>query len=204
MTLSNLDSLNRIGFTVRNPYHAGNPIMDCNDCFLELTGYQRHEVVGRNWQFLIGPGTDLEKVRQLQEGIDSLRPVMVELLCYRKDGSSFMNAIMTAPVYDDRGNVSGILGSHVETSVPGHRAANGNATSLLGERRRKAKEAVSKLTPRQVEVLRGIAEGKLTKQVAFELGLSERTVKMHRAAMLKSIGAATNAEAIRLAVEAGM
>ena len=45
--------------------------------------------------------------------------------------------------------------------------------------------------------------GKLNKQIAFELGLNERTVKMHRFALLKNLEAKTNADAIRLAIEAG-
>jgi DNA-binding NarL/FixJ family response regulator len=48
-----------------------------------------------------------------------------------------------------------------------------------------------------------MAAGKLNKQIAYELGLTERTVKMHRAAMLRSLKIRTGAEAIRLAIEAG-
>lgn len=48
-----------------------------------------------------------------------------------------------------------------------------------------------------------MAEGNLNKQIGYSLGLSERTVKMHRAALLKALGVATTADAIRVAVEAG-
>ncbi len=41
----------------------------------------------------------------------------------------------------------------------------------------------------------------LNKQIAFELGISERTVKLHCAAMLHALGVRTVAEAIRIAVE---
>ena len=52
-------------------------------------------------------------------------------------------------------------------------------------------------------VLLLMAEGNLNKQIGYSLGLSERTVKMHRAALLKALGVATTADAIRVAVEAG-
>ena len=49
-----------------------------------------------------------------------------------------------------------------------------------------------------------MAKGKLNKQIAYDLGLSERTVKMHRAAMLRSLELRSTAEAIRIAIEAGL
>ena len=62
---------------------------------------------------------------------------------------------------------------------------------------------VAALSRRQREVLLHIAAGKLNKQIAYELGLSERTVKMHRAAVFTALGVRTSADAIRLAIEAG-
>jgi DNA-binding NarL/FixJ family response regulator len=53
-------------------------------------------------------------------------------------------------------------------------------------------------------VLVGMAGGKLNKQIAYDLGLTERTVKMHRAALFRALGVRTGAEAIRIAVEAGL
>lgn len=49
-----------------------------------------------------------------------------------------------------------------------------------------------------------MARGRLNKQIAWNLKISEKTVKMHRAAMLERLGGVTSAEAIRLAVEAGL
>ena len=59
------------------------------------------------------------------------------------------------------------------------------------------------LSRRQREVLVQLAAGKLNKQIAYELGLSERTVKMHRAAVFTALAVRTSADAIRLAIEAG-
>ena len=49
-----------------------------------------------------------------------------------------------------------------------------------------------------------MAKGKLNKQIAYDLGLSERTIKMHRAAMLQALDLRSSAEAIRVAIEAGL
>jgi DNA-binding NarL/FixJ family response regulator len=53
-------------------------------------------------------------------------------------------------------------------------------------------------------VLRLMASGLLNKQIAWELKISEKTVKMHRGLLLQKLGVATSAEAIRLAAEAGI
>jgi DNA-binding CsgD family transcriptional regulator len=61
---------------------------------------------------------------------------------------------------------------------------------------------VSKLSVRQRDVLEGITAGLLNKQIAYNLHLSEKTVKMHRALLLEALDVGSSAEAIRVAVEA--
>ncbi|PJK29733.1 DNA-binding response regulator [Minwuia thermotolerans] len=55
------------------------------------------------------------------------------------------------------------------------------------------------LTPRQVDVLRMIALGKANKQIAYELGLSVGTVKIHVSNILDALGATNRTEAIAIA-----
>jgi FixJ family two-component response regulator len=52
------------------------------------------------------------------------------------------------------------------------------------------------LTDRERQVMAQIAKGKLNKQVAAELGLSENTIKAHRRHIMKKMGAATFAELV--------
>ena len=74
----------------------------------------------------------------------------------------------------------------------------------LSGRQARAAALVAELPPRQHEVLELMARGLLNKQIAWELKISEKTVKMHRALLLERLGVATTAEAIRIAVEAGL
>ena len=55
------------------------------------------------------------------------------------------------------------------------------------------------LTPREREVFDGIVAGKLNKQIAAELGMAERTVKLHRANVMTKLEASSAAELGRLA-----
>jgi len=63
---------------------------------------------------------------------------------------------------------------------------------------------VKLLTPRQREILQQIAAGRRSKQIAYQLSLSEKTVKMHRSLLLAKLHTSNVADAIRTAVEAGL
>ena len=63
---------------------------------------------------------------------------------------------------------------------------------------------IAMLSPREQQVLEGILAGRSTKMIAHGLGISPRTVEVHRAHMLERLRTRTIAEAIRLAVMAGL
>lgn len=65
-----------------------------------------------------------------------------------------------------------------------------------------AARLVECISQRQRQVLEAMVEGLLNKQIAYQLGLSEKTVKMHRVRLLRALGVQSTAGAIRLAVEA--
>ncbi len=55
----------------------------------------------------------------------------------------------------------------------------------------------AKLTPRESQVMREVARGRLNKQIAYDLGISEITVKLHRSNVMKKMQAASVGELIR-------
>jgi DNA-binding NarL/FixJ family response regulator len=60
------------------------------------------------------------------------------------------------------------------------------------------------LTPRQLDVLRLIAEGKRMKEIANELNISVRTVETHKQDLLQTLGLETTADLIKFAVRQGL
>lgn len=58
-------------------------------------------------------------------------------------------------------------------------------------------ERFGTLTPREGQVMREVARGRLNKQIAYDLGISEITVKLHRSNVMKKMQAATVGELIR-------
>ena len=65
-----------------------------------------------------------------------------------------------------------------------------------------ARALLDLLTPRQFEVMQLLATGMLNKQVGDELGLTEKTVKVHRGNVMKKLGITSVAALVRLIVQA--
>jgi len=59
-------------------------------------------------------------------------------------------------------------------------------------------ERLETLTPRERQVLYEVARGRVNKQIAFDLGISEVTVKLHRSNVMRKIGASSIGELIRI------
>lgn len=179
-----------------NPRRADNPLEIVNEAFCNLTGYAAREILGRNCRFLSGAETDAASIGVIRDAIGAARPALVELLNYRRDGHAFRNGVTITPLLSAEGEVEWFLGSQVDLG-----AQEGSGLTRL---RTCAAERVARLPRRRRQVLALMARGLLNKQIAWELRISERTVKMHRALLLEQLGVATSPEAIRLAIEAGL
>ncbi|ARS26783.1 LuxR C-terminal-related transcriptional regulator [Sphingomonas sp. KC8] len=195
MSLSAMIDNSAVAAVISNPRLPDNPIIECNAAFESLTGYRRDEIIGRNCRFLAGPRTEPGLTAEIVSAVREKRPVLVEILNYKKDGTPFRNAVLVAPIFDGNGDLEYFLGSQMEVRP----IDAGTAT----ERRATARERVDALSKRQREVLIEMAAGKLNKRIAYALGISERTVKMHRAAVIAALGVTSSTDAIRIAVEAG-
>ena len=69
---------------------------------------------------------------------------------------------------------------------------------------RRQQSLYGNLTQREQEVLAHVVGGKLNKQIAFDLGISERTVKAHRASIMNKLAVQSVAELVRLAQALGI
>jgi PAS domain S-box-containing protein len=185
-----------IASIISNPRLPDNPIVGVNKAFCELTGYDPYEILGRNCRFLAGPATEPWLTERIHRGTLNRKPTLVEILNYKRCGTPFRNAVLVAPIFLPDGELQYFLGSQVEL--------DDDSTGLLSSRHHRAREIVGTLSPRQREVLQQISAGYRSKQISFNLGLSEKTVKMHRSLILEKIGTHNVADAIRLAVEAGL
>ena len=91
------------------------PIVYASDPFLELTGYQANEVLGRNCRFLQAPGGIVEAgstrqyvnqdiVTQMKMSVDQNQEVQVEVINFKKNGQQFLNLLTIIPIQWDGGS----------------------------------------------------------------------------------------------------
>jgi PAS domain S-box-containing protein len=106
----------RMPMVITDPAQIDNPIVFCNEAFQTLSGYDRSEIIGRNCRFLQGPDTNREQVTKVRQAIDAQTDIAVDLLNYRKDGSTFWNALYLSPVRNDAGKVVFFFASQLDVT----------------------------------------------------------------------------------------
>jgi len=100
---------------------------------------------------------------------------------------------LTKPVPKDK------LIDAIERAVSRHRIVRDQYLRLQSQR-----SLIAKLTPRERQVFERVVRGKINKQIAFELGATERTIKAHRQRVMEKVGVQTLAELVSLAERAGI
>jgi PAS domain S-box-containing protein len=106
----------RMPMVITDPRRHDNPIVFANDAFLKLTGYGRDEVVGRNCRFLQGPETDGGDIDKVREAVRNVTDISIDLLNYRKDGSTYWNALYMSPVSNEAGELQFFFASQLDVT----------------------------------------------------------------------------------------
>ena len=107
----------RMAMVITDPSLPDNPIVFCNEAFQQLTGYAREEIVGQNCRFLQGPGTDPKAIDRVRQAIADSTDIHIDLLNYRKDGSTFWNALYLNAVRGQDGQVQFYFASQLDVTA---------------------------------------------------------------------------------------
>lgn len=86
------------GIAIARPSEGNSPLLYVNGAFERLTGYGRHEVLGKDCRYLQGNERDQPEIARIRAAIKAAEPVDATLRNYRKDGSSFWNSLSLRPV----------------------------------------------------------------------------------------------------------
>lgn len=89
------------GITIADASEPDLPLIYVNPAFYAVTGYGPEETIGHNCRFLQGPATSPEAVAVIRASIAAQEPCTVELMNYRKDGSTFWNRLSIVPIFDN-------------------------------------------------------------------------------------------------------
>jgi PAS domain S-box-containing protein len=106
--------LTRMPMMVTDATLPGNPITFANTAMEELSGYSADELLGQDPHFMNGPKTDPEAVRRYQASMAEGRDENLELLQYRKDGTTFCAALFASPLDDGQGTVTNHFLSYLD------------------------------------------------------------------------------------------
>ncbi|MEO5760292.1 MAG: histidine kinase dimerization/phosphoacceptor domain -containing protein [Mesorhizobium sp.] len=106
----------RMSMIITDPRRADNPIVFVNDAFLRLTGYAREDILGKNCRFLQGPQTDKAAIDKVRDAVAARTDVSVDVLNYRKDGSTFWNALYISPVSNGSGELQFFFASQLDVT----------------------------------------------------------------------------------------
>ncbi len=107
----------RMPMVITDPSQPDNPIVFVNGAFSKLTGFTKSEILGRNCRFLQGPETSQDDVARLRDAIAKRESIELELLNYRKDGTTFWNRVLISPVFDEEGTATYFFASQFDVTL---------------------------------------------------------------------------------------
>jgi PAS domain S-box-containing protein len=90
--------------TEAEPISSPGPrILWANNVFYNLTGYQPAEIIGKSPRILQGPLTDRAALKRLRTALENWEICRVEVLNYKKDGTTFWNEFEVTPIANEDG-----------------------------------------------------------------------------------------------------
>jgi len=139
-----------------------NPIIFANDSFLSLTGYDREEVLGKSFNFLMAHGADAEVLTRTKAEFEGSSSSGAEVLYRRKDGGEFWTAVFISPVRDEGGDIVQYFASFVDLTR--HKEDEAQSKMLIDELNHRVKNTLSTVQSIVWQTLRRSSDPKAIRQ----------------------------------------
>lgn len=148
------------------------------------------------------PGTNGIEVMEALHGIRNDLPVIV--MTAQGDIKVAVRAMKAGAIdfLEKPYSEEALLGAIEEAFASADASVRAAGASVRAEEIADATRRIDTLSPREREVLEGLIDGRSNKVIAHQLGLSVRTIEVHRARMMERLGMRQLAEALRLGIMA--
>ena len=131
----------RMAMVFTDAKEPDNPIIFANEAFLALTGYDREEVLGQSFNFLMARGADQVALKQIESAFEGSTEGSAEISYRRKDGSVFCAAILISPVLDEGGGIVEHFASFVDLTK--QKQEQSQSTMLIDELNHRVKNTLA-------------------------------------------------------------
>lgn len=155
-------------------------MVDCNQAVCEIFGAAREQLIGQSFQVLYPSADEYERIGARMEPILNARGRYADNRIMRRVSGRLRGELFWCHV----------SGRALNRAAP-HEAGIWAFEDLSAQRPVKAE-----LTPREREVAAQLIEGRTSKLIGKALGISHRTVEIHRARLMRKYGAASTGELI--------
>ena len=112
--------MSHTAMVICDPTLPDNPIIYANSAFERLTGFSASEVLGRNCRFMQGPDTELDAIQRLREAIQLRKPLELDLINHKANGTPFWNRLKIAPVYGDDNAIRYFVATQLDVTGERH------------------------------------------------------------------------------------
>jgi len=146
---------------------SDNPIIFANDSYLSLTGYDREEVLGQSFNFLMAHGADAEALAQIEAQFQGNSDAHPEILYRRKDGSEFWAAISISPVRDESGEIVQYFASFFDLTK--HKEDQARSNMLVDELNHRVKNTLATVQSIVWQALRMASDPNLRESIESRL-----------------------------------
>jgi PAS domain S-box-containing protein len=140
----------------------GHPIIFANDAFLALTGYDRNEVLGHGFNFLMARGADRKALAQVEAAFETSANGGSEIHYRRKDGSLFWAAFHISPVRDESGDVVQHFASFMDLTK--QKKEQAQSTMMINELNHRVKNTLATVQSIVWQALRKAADPDIIRQ----------------------------------------
>lgn len=131
----------RMAMVFADARETANPIIFANESFLALSGYERDEVLGQSFNFLMAHASDAEALAKIEAEFEGQSGNGVEIRYRRKDGSEFWAALFISPVRDEGGAIVQYFASFVDLTR--HKEEEAHSRMLINELNHRVKNTLS-------------------------------------------------------------